>query len=268
MSRLLTLFASQGKSWDPTQAIDGQLPSLWLTADQGVRDVGGNLPDDGEAVASWISAEGNAYEFSQADNSKRPIYRTNGINGLPAIDFDGGNDILVHPAAILGGTQGTVITVHRLDLVSSGLTQTVLASCDQGAAFSTYQALIASNGGISTDRIALFQDRGGADFDGYTGSVNVVAQGTNYIMVWASNGTTNAARLNGVAESLGSTDGDWWGDMTGLDNVTLGGMKHDSEDYFLNGRLQEVLVYPVNLSPASVAKIEQYYAARVAVTLP
>jgi PKD repeat protein len=72
----------------------GTIPNLilWLRADeiQGLAD--------GQPVASWPDGSGLGNHATQSTASKRPIYRTNEINGMPAVFFDASNDGLATPA--------------------------------------------------------------------------------------------------------------------------------------------------------------------------
>jgi len=59
---------------------------LWLDASQ---IVGLN---DGDAVATWSDASGNANNATQGTASARPLYKVNIKNGKPALLFDGVDD--------------------------------------------------------------------------------------------------------------------------------------------------------------------------------
>jgi hypothetical protein len=65
-------------------------PVLWLDANDSstvIRSSG--------VVSTWEDKSGNNYHFTQnADTSRRPIYSTTSLNGMPSITFDGSNDYL------------------------------------------------------------------------------------------------------------------------------------------------------------------------------
>jgi hypothetical protein len=48
--------------------------------------------NNGTPLATWMDDSGFGNNASQANASHQPIYLTNGINGLPAVHFDNGND--------------------------------------------------------------------------------------------------------------------------------------------------------------------------------
>jgi len=62
--------------------------ALWLKADA----ITGLA--DGEAVATWLDSSGNGRDAAQATESKQPSYQTNELNGLPAVQTDGGDELL------------------------------------------------------------------------------------------------------------------------------------------------------------------------------
>jgi hypothetical protein len=68
---------------------------LWLKGNAGVySDAGSTLATNGQTVQQWNDQSGNANNSSQATSGARPILRSTGINGLPAIEFDGVDDML------------------------------------------------------------------------------------------------------------------------------------------------------------------------------
>lgn len=68
--------------------------SFWLRADFGVNS---GSASDLTPVSEWFDALGNGFAASQPDAEKQPLLRTGdaGINGFPAISFDGEDDALV-----------------------------------------------------------------------------------------------------------------------------------------------------------------------------
>ena len=77
------------------------IPDMWMDADS-------ITGDDDSAVAAWVSSEGSAYSFEQADVNKQPKLKkgVNGINGHNVVKFDGSNDILVLASAPLTSDRG------------------------------------------------------------------------------------------------------------------------------------------------------------------
>ncbi len=80
------------KTDDPPAHCDSYTPPaegllLWLKADS-------ISASDGDVISSWDDQSGNGLHFTQSDSTKAPVFKTNIINGLPALRFDGVNDVL------------------------------------------------------------------------------------------------------------------------------------------------------------------------------
>lgn len=58
---------------------------------------------DGDAVSTWNDSSGNSRDATGGGGSADPIYKTNVINGLPVVRFDGG-DFLTHPTLTNSGS--------------------------------------------------------------------------------------------------------------------------------------------------------------------
>ena len=94
---------------DPTGSIAGCL--LWLKADAGVyNDAGSTLATDTQTVQQWNDQSGNGSHATQATSGKRPVYRTNVVNGLPALRFDASDDALT--SITLSSTPWTIFVVY------------------------------------------------------------------------------------------------------------------------------------------------------------
>jgi PKD repeat protein len=75
---------------------------------------------DGDRVATWPDASGNGIDATQSSNSKKPKYRTNQVNGLPALQFDATNDGMSTSAN--PSTATTIITVYKSRAAATGKT--------------------------------------------------------------------------------------------------------------------------------------------------
>ncbi|MFZ8836235.1 MAG: T9SS type A sorting domain-containing protein [Flavobacteriales bacterium] len=72
--------------------------SIWLRADQGLYDEMGEEIGFGESVYEWRDVlSGNFVSAYQEDGNARPLSTIDGLNGHPALKFDGENDCIVAP---------------------------------------------------------------------------------------------------------------------------------------------------------------------------
>lgn len=108
----LTLDIQTGLSL-PALAALGTLRA-WYKADSLVLN-------DGDAVASWTDESGNSRHAVQATGANKPLYKTNIVNGRPAIKFDGVNDFLA-TASFGATTQPMTIyfVAQRVGTTASG----------------------------------------------------------------------------------------------------------------------------------------------------
>ncbi len=104
----------------PRLAAAGEPPSegrvLWLQADSGVTGSNGQAAAEGAAVARWSDQSGNQRDAVQDDAARRPTFVSRAIGNLPAIRFDGLDDMLSNTALIPveSGQPRTVLAVGRV----------------------------------------------------------------------------------------------------------------------------------------------------------
>src|SRR5215471_2103927 len=64
------------------------------------------------AIATWKDESGKGNDLVQATGSKRPLYLTN-VEGLPAVSFDGTDDVLATAGNVLATDTHVVMVVGR-----------------------------------------------------------------------------------------------------------------------------------------------------------
>jgi uncharacterized repeat protein (TIGR01451 family) len=79
--------------------------ALWL-------DASTITTNDGVALAQWDDLSGNGRHATQATTNNRPVFATNAVNGLPAIRFDGTDDVFTYNGTFLTNTDYTVFCVE------------------------------------------------------------------------------------------------------------------------------------------------------------
>jgi hypothetical protein len=212
---------------------------------------------DGDPIAAWTDQSSNAKAFIQATIAKRPTYRAAGINGRPAIEFDGVDDLLVLAEDYLSGSEGTVIAAIELSASPSNQ-QVVLASGDESVGLRATE-LRAYYDGTNSNAALRFDDNTN---DNIIRGDTEVSASTTYIQAWLSDGSAYTLRVNGTEQTptqvSGLDNGNWFGDVTSKDSVSIGAYKRASEAGFLKGKLSELLVYDRELSAIELAGVERY----------
>jgi photosystem II stability/assembly factor-like uncharacterized protein len=79
--------------------------TFWLRADREVQAFG-------ETAASWGDIGNSGYAATQNEPDRRPVLNNNGINGYPAMEFDGENDVLQLNDVIPGRSISAFIMVE------------------------------------------------------------------------------------------------------------------------------------------------------------
>lgn len=217
-------------------------PALWLDASDTA-----TITQVANAVSQWNDKSGNARHATQGTGSNQPITGSS-INGRNAIDFDGSNDRLIVPAAILTGTGNL-----------------------------TWFFLVKPDGFGSNNQIFRFNVTGGHEANvafyttgtelsfGHTASfqfsaLSLTADTTPQIIGCWRGGSSQRVTKNGT---LGSAS-------TGAETVTgiTGGQI--GSDIFgglaFNGLVAEVIVYHRDLSTQEKNQIGSYLAAKWGVT--
>lgn len=235
-------------------------PALWLTAAAGLfQDSGGSTPAaaDGDVVGLWRDQSGGGWHFSQATTAKKPVLKlgANGLNGRPAVLFDGLDDLLVRAAADWLSASGAGDVLAAYDLSAALQNGELLTSSDE--ATSTSRVLVRAV--TSTNRAGIYQQNAGDTGDSLY-SASAVTAAKTYITAWRSSGADYTIRANGAALALAGAvnNGDWFADTSLRDNLALGAVKDTSERVFFKGRLAELLVFAAPLAAGELALLEAY----------
>jgi hypothetical protein len=242
------------RNFTPATALEGNTPSFWLDAAPAYLNGGGGIAD-GAAVSAWVSRDAGARNFVQVTGTKQPLYRASAINGKPGVDFDGTDDIMTVASGFLSGTVGTCILVYVFDTV--GANQTLFSQAN-GTTVADWMAFRAGDGqGRSTYD---FRNGGADTLQSFSAQSPTTVAGQTRVAVWQTDGSNLTERVNGTVYIVPANRGDWWGDLTALvpNQVSIGGRWRTGEDQFFNGKLCEIICYPINLSLTSINTIGYY----------
>ena len=219
-------------------------------------------PLDGDTIQSWTSLDANARAFSQTASAAKPVFKTttNGINNRPCLLFDGTDDVLSFPAT-LTSTSGFISAIIRPDDVS-GL-QAIWSSSDLAVA-DEYLVLQ-----LNGTKLEIRHIKASATADAVKGDT-VIATDTNYVVSALSSGSAWSLFVNGVEQGLtvvsGSNSGDWLGDLSSNDRVSIGAIATTSTINYYDGKIADTIV---SQSPdlRDLRVVERYLANLCGVTL-
>jgi hypothetical protein len=220
-----TLSSTTSTAWGPT-TLGGSLNAQYdATAIVGVVN--------GGTLSPWSDLSANAYHATQGTTGARPIYRTNQLTGLPAVDFDGASDNLETKMSASSRDE-TIVAVLRPD----GASGTIAGASSNDGRTLTYDG--------TTDTFRVVK-RGGATLGTSTGTVAAAAWGIVTVTITA---TTIIFSVNGVQQASISNSTTFGGGKL----TRLGG-----PGSFFDGEIAEI-GFAKALSLADVQKWEGYLA--------
>jgi hypothetical protein len=213
---------------------------LWLDAAQIANAA------DGSTLAQWNDSSGNGRTATQATVGMRPQYQAGGLNGRPAVAFDGTDDHLGLPAAIVSGAQArTVFVAMRPDIIGNR------GAIDLG------NGTTPTNAFLLTPEIGVRVAGGNRLWPGATASVATVV--------------AVPVQLNGAM----TADLSAWRDGTQLTpsstvnvavntngNGTVGSYTAIPTSFGFAGTIAEIAVYDRAVSPAERQAVETYLRAK------
>ena len=209
--------------------------------------VAGFLGANSGFVVTLYDQSGGGNHFTQATSTKQPRYVANisGLGGRPGVLFNGSNDILV--ASNFSTAQaGMVIAAFRTGAITTG-DHILLSSADEATAGIRLNVVYAA----TNNRLRINQQNNDTT-DSVAGPTTQIAASTSYIAAYKSDGSAYTIRRNGANQTLsvlnGANNGDWFGDVTGADNYSLGGGKWNAEAQWLLGHVTELIVYGADMS--------------------
>lgn len=219
---------------------------LWTGSPAGT----GANPTDGQSVQSWNDEDAGSEEFQETTNP--PIWRSNGINMLGAVDFDGTNDIFTSTGASL-----------LSDVVSASAFTVFVSFYLEGAAEN--QASVWNNVGLISDlgdfwglhlkTVAGVHSVHAYNWDGAAASTSkTISLNTPYVAMMRHEGGNLYLSVNqGIESSVAS------GVTSTLTNAVRPATP-SSGSVFYNGRIGEILCYNVALTGNDFFNAYQYMA--------
>lgn len=219
---------------------------------------------DGNAITNWVDRVA-AFTLTQGTSGNRPLYRSSGIGGAPAVDFDGSNDLLRYAGTVSTANTGHVFAVAYHD-AGTGATQAYWCSGDEA----TDENFILGSR-YETNTTLAVQSTIAGQTDWVRGNTTISLT-TAYLLEWASDGSDYAERVNNTVQTrtvLGGADtGDWFGDVSGRDNFVLGALKLNfGGANHANVRLGMVLVVDGAISSDDRSALGDWVSSKYSITL-
>lgn len=205
--------------------------------------------DDNAATTAVVDSGGSGFDLAAQANTD--TLDTPGIVGAgTALTFDGSTDYLSRAASTFTDSQGTIAAWVKLSAYP-GSAATVFGSGDEASATKRLWLSITSTG------LLRFRRHNGTNEYIVTGDTVIPLDVWTHVAV-VSDGSAWTLYVNGKVQALtvsGGNNGDWFADVTGRDNITVGVSKINALAYYLTGAIDDVRVYAVALTAAQVKYI-------------
>lgn len=246
---------------------------LWLdAADRATlfdATTGGSLPAANGGIGRWVDKGPNANAFTQGTANNRPIRKSQQLNGLDGIYFDGTNDCLYCNVNVYDTTVSLLVVADFYNNTSRRMTVDLNTA---GA--------IASHFGVEQNTFNTVGSRYGffAPQSNTFDSDLATSSGAKLFCVTADATSGNSVtsnttyRINGVGRTLTSKNGSGnFADSSATNGVMIGAFNNAGTNLAgtigMLGHIYEVIVYNVRLSTDQIGFIERYLARKWGITL-
>jgi len=219
---------------------------IWLDAFQ----LGAN---NGQAIQNWTDFSIGSNTASQALGSRRPIYRTNSINGMPILDFDGVDDYMEIPSnpSSLDGNQSSHFVVYETTSLNAGSNMYFNMDFDQGSNFQCSYA--------TTTYVGSYVKNSSNNVRQFTHGPVVTNHIASYL--WDGSAGTYQGFLNGVTKAPTTNV---FNAATGHNRTRIGAF---NTNYKFNGNIAEIIYYTSVLNAAERNIVENYLAAKYQIAI-
>lgn len=198
----------------------------------------------------------SAVSWAQASANLQPRYNSTGLNGRPALEFGGQQDILSTEAAVL--TALTNNADHTLVMVVSGISgnsTSIFAAANSGSNTANMKGW--GRGGTDVWRYYTL-DSGGAGITS-TDTSGTYAAGSHQL-TWTSTSGTVALRQDQAARTLDIATN---GPATLTPNrVSIGSRPRTTIDQRVTGAVSAIGLWNVALDAAAISRVESYLKAK------
>ena len=222
---------------------------VWLKADAGVLNASDLPAFHGEAVKTWQDQSGNGNDVTQDIATRQPAFNTGVLNGMPAISFDGGDDL----QGSYNGECGTIIVVGKTTN-HSALRTWAGGKATPGDGIGN-EAWYFQARGLSTRGMQFIRTTAAGSASEFAAMVTDRPSATAYVQIGRHNGTAMELIRQGFVVQSGTT-AEALMPIAGLS--VGGGWYNENVVDRLLGDIYELIIYDRMLTDEEIALIMAY----------
>lgn len=196
---------------------------------------------DTDPVAQWDDESGNARHATQATGTAQPTYRTNVLNSLPVVRFDGG-DFLRYVTTISFAQPNTVFAVAKR--TGTGTRQYVFDGGEGGAGTGERHLLALYNTNNAQMWAGAWLDGGASDTAWHLFRLHY-------------NGGSSTFHRDGSSAASGNA-----GTHAFENGINIGAGRTSGNPDKLDGDVAEILVYSRTLTAQEISDVEGYLTSK------
>jgi len=249
------LFASS--LWTPSQLTS----EVWYDAADAT-----TITLNGSNVSQWNDKSGNNRNATQATTSSQPLFVSNASNGLPALQTDGGDILVIGNLTGLFQNVGNVTMAIVVKYVTATyLTNSISVFVSTGALSTASRFFLSPSPSTNNTRLGILGRRDDADAITVLDSTTTRASVLNSVAIQIGNGNYSSALANhftngtqdltnAAFSTIGNTSN------TAPVNASLFGVEGVLNVLPSGCQLFEVLMFNSTLSTSDRQKLEGYFA--------
>lgn len=236
---------------------------LWLKANTNALEENGTTAEEGETVEVWDDNSPDDNDAVNGTTTRRPIFRTNIINGNPALEFNATKYLDTETVSGIGPTESfTIFLVFKQNsFVGGGNDATGTFIIDRPTATNNLTTFKI----INTDK--YFYQRRDNSGNNLSGPISVTPANTSSFVIANFYRNTTTTREGIYLDGRQDIDqAGIGGNITGP-VVRIGNHATNVDDGGLNGYFAEMIAYNTDLSTGNRQRVETYLAVKYGITL-
>lgn len=211
--------------------------------------------NNNDPIATWADASGNAFNATQATAGKKPLFKTNILNGYPAVRFDGVDDYLTVGTAL--GKPGNYTVFAVISKVDVSVLAIAFGSIASSGATGTARGLLEVGISGSGSVANFFGD--GTNFR-VGSTAGAIANNTPalYTKQYTSGQTVEQLWKRGVSQTVTDILGGTASCVAGTAQEFALGRGGALDTYYWGGDIVELIIYNTSLASYQRQQVEAY----------